>query len=88
MRTFLQFTVALQKDQSKLEGSFVQHWKIMASKNSVIQIYLFLINLIFYNEAKSYHAIVIIHGVLTGSESMELISNRIKEVGEMEQNDC
>lgn len=66
----------------------MQHWKIMANKNSVIQIYLFLINLIFYNEAKSYHAIVIIHGVLTGSESMELISNRIKEVGEMEQNDC
>ena len=61
----------------------MQHWKIMTSKNSVIQIYLFLINLIFYNEAKSYHAVVIIHGVLTGSESMELISNRIKEVGEM-----
>ncbi|KYQ52876.1 Lysosomal thioesterase PPT2 like protein [Trachymyrmex zeteki] len=53
---------------------------MMTNKNSVIQIYLFLINLIFYNEAKSYHAVVIIHGVLTGSDTMELISNRIKEM--------
>lgn len=51
--------------------------------NSVIRIYLFLSYLLFYNEAKSYHAVVIIHGVLTGSESMELISNRIQEVGRM-----
>lgn len=47
---------------------------------SVIHVYLFLIYLLLYNEAKSYHAVVIIHGVLTGSDSMELISNRIQEV--------
>lgn len=49
----------------------------------VIHIYLFLVYLLLYNEAKSYHAVVIIHGVLTGSESMELVSNRIQEVGGM-----
>ncbi|KAF7392499.1 hypothetical protein HZH68_009247 [Vespula germanica] len=32
------------------------------------------------NGAKSYHAVVVIHGVLTGSDSMELISNRIEEM--------
>lgn len=52
----------------------------MTSRNSVIHIYLFLVYLLLYNEAKSYHAVVIIHGVLTGSDSMELISNRIQEM--------
>lgn len=51
--------------------------------NSVIRICFLLIYLLLHNEAKSYHAVVIIHGVLTGSDSMELISNRIQEVGRM-----
>lgn len=56
----------------------------MTSTNSVIYIYLLLlISLLSYNEAKSYHAVVIIHGVLTGSDSMELISNRIQEVSKL-----
>lgn len=59
----------------------MQNRKNMTSRNSVI--YLFLVYLLFYNEARSYHAVVIIHGVLTGSDSMELISNRIQEVGGM-----
>lgn len=50
-----------------------------AMKNPVIYTYIFLIYL-SYNEAKSYNAVVIIHGVLTGSDSMELIGNRIQEV--------
>lgn len=53
----------------------------MTNTNSVTYIYLFLISLLSYNEAKSYHPVVIIHGVLTGSDSMEVISNRIQEVG-------
>jgi len=63
----------------------------MTNKNFVIHVYLFLVYLLLlYNEAKSYHAVVIIHGVLTGSDSMELISNRIQEVGGMvaKQKDC
>lgn len=32
------------------------------------------------NDVEGYHAVVVIHGVLTGSDSMELISNRIQEV--------
>lgn len=42
---------------------------------------IFLLAIILcYNGAKSYHAVVVIHGVLTGSDSMDLISNRIEEV--------
>lgn len=55
----------------------------MTNTNSVIYIYLFLISLLSYNEAKSYHAVVLVHGVLTGSDSMELISNRIQEVSKL-----
>ena len=33
------------------------------------------------NGAESYRAVAVIHGVLTGSDSMDLISNRIQEVG-------
>lgn len=41
----------------------------------------FLCTIIFFvNGAKSYRAVVIIHGLLTGSDSMELISNRIQEL--------
>ena len=35
---------------------------------------------LLYNDVGGYHAVVVIHGVLTGSDSMELISNRIQEV--------
>lgn len=52
----------------------------MTSTNSVIHIYLFLVSLLSCHQAKSYHAVVIIHGVLTGSDSMETISNRIQEI--------
>ncbi|XP_032691606.1 lysosomal thioesterase PPT2 homolog isoform X2 [Odontomachus brunneus] len=52
----------------------------MTSQRSVICIYLLLVYLLSYNEAKSYRAVVIIHGVLTGSSSMELITNRIQEM--------
>lgn len=54
----------------------------MTSRRSVI--YLLLVYLLSYNEAKSYRAVVIIHGVLTGSSSMELITNRIQEVGQIQ----
>lgn len=50
------------------------------NRTSVIHIYFFLVYLLSYNEAKSNRAVVIIHGVLTGSDSMELISNRIQKV--------
>ncbi|XP_017788933.1 PREDICTED: lysosomal thioesterase PPT2 homolog [Habropoda laboriosa] len=35
---------------------------------------------LFNNDVESYRAVVVIHGVLTGSESMEVISNRIEEM--------
>ncbi|XP_003494659.1 palmitoyl-protein thioesterase 2 [Bombus vancouverensis nearcticus] len=35
---------------------------------------------LFNNGIECYHAVVVIHGVLTGSDSMELISNRIQEM--------
>ncbi|KAK9296017.1 hypothetical protein QLX08_009857 [Tetragonisca angustula] len=35
---------------------------------------------LLYNDVGGYHAVVVIHGVLTGSDSMELISNRIQEM--------
>lgn len=59
----------------------------MTSTNSVIHIYLFLVSLLSCHQAKSYHAVVIIHGVLTGSDSMETISNRIQEVGKLTKED-
>ncbi|XP_076679465.1 palmitoyl-protein thioesterase 2 [Andrena cerasifolii] len=41
----------------------------------------FLLLLVTLNNAvESYRAVVVIHGVLTGSDSMELISNRIQEM--------
>lgn len=59
----------------------------MISRRSITHIYLHLVYLFlyneaksFYNETKSYRAVVIIHGVLTGSDSMDLITNRIQEV--------
>ncbi|KOX69241.1 Lysosomal thioesterase PPT2 like protein [Melipona quadrifasciata] len=42
-------------------------------------IFIFLLTLL-NNDVNSYHAVVVIHGVLTGSDSMELISNRIQEM--------
>lgn len=55
----------------------------MTSTNFVIHIYLFLVFLLSRYQAKTYHAVVIIHGVLTGSDSMETISNRIQEVSKL-----
>ncbi|KAK1122198.1 hypothetical protein K0M31_009424 [Melipona bicolor] len=42
-------------------------------------IFIFLLTLL-NNDVNGYHAVVVIHGVLTGSDSMELISNRIQEM--------
>lgn len=42
----------------------------------IVILFLSLLN----NGVECYHAVVVIHGVLTGSDSMELISNRIQEV--------
>lgn len=39
-----------------------------------------LLFLTLFNAAKSYRGVVIIHGLLTGSKSMELISERIQEM--------
>ncbi|XP_033346379.1 lysosomal thioesterase PPT2 homolog [Bombus vosnesenskii] len=39
-----------------------------------------LFSSLFNNGIECYHAVVVIHGVLTGSDSMELISNRIQEM--------
>lgn len=41
--------------------------------------------LLSYNDAKVYHPVVIIHGVLTGSISMKLVSDRIQEVNGMNE---
>lgn len=44
-------------------------------------LFVFAVLLVVPNNATdNYRAVVLIHGVLTGSESMELISDRIKEV--------
>ena len=42
--------------------------------------YLVLLLFTLNNAVESYRAVVVIHGVLTGSDSMELISNRIQEM--------
>ena len=42
--------------------------------------YFFLLLVTLNNAVESYRAVVVIHGVLTGSDSMELISNRIQEM--------
>ncbi|XP_003400099.1 lysosomal thioesterase PPT2 homolog [Bombus affinis] len=42
----------------------------------IVILFLSLLN----NGVECYHAVVVIHGVLTGSDSMELISNRIQEM--------
>lgn len=43
--------------------------------------YLLIIFLLVNSiKCKSYYPVVIIHGVLTGSDSMEQISSRIQEV--------
>ncbi|XP_029052176.2 lysosomal thioesterase PPT2 homolog isoform X1 [Osmia bicornis bicornis] len=39
-----------------------------------------LLLIVINNVVEGYHAVVVIHGVLTGSDSMELISNRIQEM--------
>lgn len=44
--------------------------------------YFFLLLVTINNAVESYRAVVVIHGVLTGSDSMELISNRIQEVSD------
>ncbi|OAD61114.1 Lysosomal thioesterase PPT2 like protein [Eufriesea mexicana] len=43
-------------------------------------IFLLLLLSVFEATVDSYHAVVLIHGILTGSDSMELISDRIAEM--------
>ncbi|CAL7950492.1 unnamed protein product [Xylocopa violacea] len=52
----------------------------MASVNCKAFNFLLLLLTIFNYVVESYRAVVVIHGVLTGSDSMELISNRIQEM--------
>ncbi|XP_006609650.1 lysosomal thioesterase PPT2 homolog isoform X2 [Apis dorsata] len=52
----------------------------MATANYTVLNFILLLLSIFNNNVESYHAVVVIHGVLTGSDSMELISNRIQEM--------
>ncbi|XP_043794767.1 lysosomal thioesterase PPT2 homolog isoform X1 [Apis laboriosa] len=52
----------------------------MATANYTVLNFILLLLSIFNNDVESYHAVVVIHGVLTGSDSMELISNRIQEM--------
>lgn len=49
------------------------------ARNSESFILIFLL-ILCGNEVKSYRAVVLLHGILTGSESMEIISNRIEEM--------
>lgn len=58
----------------------VSHLSSMATANYTALNFILLLLSIFNNYVESYHAVVVIHGVLTGSDSMELISNRIQEV--------
>ncbi|XP_076634678.1 palmitoyl-protein thioesterase 2 isoform X1 [Colletes latitarsis] len=51
----------------------------MATLNYIFLNFILLFSTTF-NTVKSYRAVVVIHGVLTGSSSMELISNRIQEM--------
>ncbi|KAF3425518.1 hypothetical protein E2986_05652 [Frieseomelitta varia] len=51
----------------------------MAATCRGFNIFILLLTLL-NNDVDGYHAVVVIHGVLTGSDSMELISNRIQEV--------
>ncbi|XP_017890290.1 lysosomal thioesterase PPT2 homolog [Ceratina calcarata] len=50
----------------------------MATVNNIV--FNFLVFSILFNNVESYHAVVLIHGVLTGADSMEIISNRIQEM--------
>lgn len=43
-------------------------------------IFSFLLVSVLFNGVYNYRAVVVIHGVLTGSESMQLISDRIQAV--------
>ncbi|XP_076644025.1 palmitoyl-protein thioesterase 2 [Halictus rubicundus] len=52
----------------------------MTTLNCNSKSFFILLLFAFTNAAQSYRAVVVIHGVLTGSDSMELISNRIKEM--------
>ncbi|CAK9812741.1 Lysosomal thioesterase PPT2 homolog [Anthophora plagiata] len=52
----------------------------MVTINNIFFKWFLLFVILFNNDVESYRAVVIIHGVLTGSDSMELISNRIQEM--------
>lgn len=41
---------------------------------------LIVIAILPSNVVESYRAVVVIHGILTGSDTMEVITNRIQEV--------
>ncbi|XP_015127302.1 lysosomal thioesterase PPT2 homolog [Diachasma alloeum] len=51
----------------------------MTNKLNILKI-LFFLNLVNFQWVSGYYPVVIIHGVLTGSDSMEVISNRIQEM--------
>lgn len=55
----------------------------MVNKKMLLHSLLFLLFVNSSNGALRYHPLVIIHGVLTGSDSMEQISNHIQEVGQL-----
>ncbi|XP_033333522.1 palmitoyl-protein thioesterase 2 [Megalopta genalis] len=52
----------------------------MATSSCRMLTFFLLFLTVFINAAQSYRAVIIIHGVLTGSDSMEVISDRIKEM--------
>lgn len=75
--------------ENELEGSTMRWISIQGSISLLspmasatcrgFNIFILLLTLL-NNDVDGYHAVVVIHGVLTGSDSMELISNRIQEV--------
>ncbi|XP_076241221.1 palmitoyl-protein thioesterase 2 isoform X2 [Calliopsis andreniformis] len=52
----------------------------MATLRNRVVYFCSLLLIALSNAVKNYRAVVVIHGVLTGSESMDLISNRIMEM--------
>lgn len=50
----------------------------MSSQRSVLLIFVLVFVTTF---VESYKAVVILHGIMTGADSMKIIEDRIKEVG-------
>ncbi|XP_053983596.1 lysosomal thioesterase PPT2 homolog [Hylaeus volcanicus] len=62
-----------------LEYSIIGNLRVAMATLSYRSFILFFLTILI-NAVESYRAVVVIHGVLTGSDSMELISNRIQEM--------